>query len=268
MFRVLTDDEVLDYCSQVPLALALERLTELRILRSLKFAPPILDLGSGDGIFAKQVFAPGKVELAVDPSSLETRFAARSRNCYTLICRSTGDNLPFQSGSVTTVFSNSVLEHIQDLDSVLHEVHRVLIPTGQLIATVPTDRFERYSLISLGLASLGLRRLEALYRRFYNRFWKHYHAYSVTEWEARFRDSGFELVSFVTYGTRLSTALNDLLAPFGITSKLRRINGSSWVVSQRFRRGYLKPISPLLRRAVNRPVSGDALVCLVLRALP
>jgi len=268
MFSDLTSDEVLDYCSEVPLALALERLTELRILRSLKFAPPILDLGSGDGIFARHVFTHDHVELAVDPSSAETEFATRSGHNYGLMCRSRGDNLPFKSKSVTTVFSNSVLEHIQDLDEVLRDVHRVLVPSGQFVATVPTDRFERYSLISLGLAFLRLRRLEVRYRCFYNRFWKHYHAYSVSEWEARFRNHGFEIVSSITYGTGLSTALNDLLAPFGLISKLRRVNNSPWVVSKRFRRGYLRPFSPLLRRSVNRGVSGDALVCLVLKAIP
>jgi len=266
MFSDLTNDEVLDYCSEVPLALALERLTELRILRSIEFTPPILDLGSGDGIFARHAFTHGHVELAIDPSSAETEFAVRSGHIYGLMCRSRGDNLPFKSKSVATVFSNSVLEHIRDLDDVLRDVHRVLIPSGQFIATVPTDRFERYSLISLGLAFLRLRRIEVRYRRFYNRFWKHYHAYSVPEWETRFRDNGFEIVSLITYGTRLSTAFNDLLAPFGLTSKLRRVNNSPWVVSERFRRGYLKPFALLLRRAVNRGVSGDALVCLVLKA--
>jgi SAM-dependent methyltransferase len=267
MYSDLTNDEVLDYCSQVPLALALERLTELRILRSLKFARPILDLGSGDGIFARQLFTHNEIELAVDPSSSETEFAAVYGHNYKLMCRSMGGNLPFRSDSVTTVFSNSVLEHIPDLDAVLRDVHRVLIPNGQFVATVPTDQFERYSLISLGLAFLRLRRLEIQYRRFYNSFWRHYHAYSVPEWEARFRVNGFEIVSSITYGTRLSTALNDLLAPFGIISKLRRVMNSPWVVSTPFRRRYLSPFSPLLRRAVNRPVSGDALVCLVLRAI-
>lgn len=267
MFKDLTDDEVLDYCSQVPLALALERLTELRILRSLAFVPPILDLGSGDGIFARQVFTHGEIELAVDPSSSETEFAALHGHNYKLICRSMGGDLPFRSDSVTTVFSNSVLEHIPDLDAVLRDVHRVLMPGGQFIATVPTDQFERYSLISLGLAFLRLRRLDVRFRRFYNSFWRHYHAYSLPEWEARFKVNGFELVSSITYGTRLSTALNDLLAPFGIVSKLRRVSNSPWVVSKPFRRGYLSPFAPLLRRAVNRPVSGDALVCLVLRAM-
>ena len=266
MFSELTNDEILDYCSEVPLALALERLTELRILRSLDFAPPILDLGSGDGIFAKHVFKHSAIELGVDPSLSETEFAARSGHNYLLMCRSSGGNLPFKSNSVTTVFSNSVLEHIPDLDAVLRDVHRVLTPTGRLIATVPTDQFERYSLVSLGLKSLRLRRLEIKYRRYYNKFWKHYHAYSIPEWEARFRDNGFELVGSVSYGTRGSTAANDLLAPFGVISKMRRLGGARWVLSKRLRLVALRPFAPLLRRVVNGPVSGDALICLVLRA--
>ncbi|NGZ59859.1 MAG: hypothetical protein CV081_05080 [Nitrospira sp. LK265] len=46
--------------------------------------------------------------------------------------RSTADHLPAETGKVDFVFSSNALEHIERLEVVMHEVHRVLIPGGVL----------------------------------------------------------------------------------------------------------------------------------------
>lgn len=265
MFSPLSDDEILAYCSEVPLALALERLIEIRILRSLKFTSPILDLGSGDGIFARHTFRGSEIEVAIDPSSSEISFASRSEHNYSLLCRSSGGDLPIRDRSISTVFSNSVLEHIADIDSVLREVNRVLKSDGVFIVTVPTDYFEQYSIISTILSFLRLQKLDHQYRKLYNQFWKHRHTYPIREWEARMNANKFRVIDSIGYGTRVSTAVNDLIAPFGIFGKLRRLRGAPWTRSRSMRRVLIRPLIPLIRKTVNGQVSGQALVCLVLK---
>jgi len=43
------------------------------------------------------------------------------------------------AGSVQTVLSNSVLEHIPHVDGALHAIARLLRPGGWLVATMPTE---------------------------------------------------------------------------------------------------------------------------------
>jgi SAM-dependent methyltransferase len=45
--------------------------------------------------------------------------------------------LPFADGSIDRIYCRHVLEHIQDLSSLMGEIHRVLKPSGTLIIEVP-----------------------------------------------------------------------------------------------------------------------------------
>ena len=57
--------------------------------------------------------------------------------------------LPFPSGAFATVVSNSVFEHIPDLDGALGECRRVLAPRGRLLLTAPSHAFGRMLLVTL-----------------------------------------------------------------------------------------------------------------------
>jgi len=62
---------------------------------------------------------------------------AAARGKYPLTVQSSGDKMPFEDASFQTVISNSVLEHIPDLDAVLLETARVLKPGGMFIFASP-----------------------------------------------------------------------------------------------------------------------------------
>jgi ubiquinone/menaquinone biosynthesis C-methylase UbiE len=64
--------------------------------------------------------------------------------------------MPFKDECMATVISNSAMEHMPPLDSVLAEIHRVLRPGGSLCMTVPTDKFDRYPVVYRLLAGSGL----------------------------------------------------------------------------------------------------------------
>jgi SAM-dependent methyltransferase len=48
-----------------------------------------------------------------------------------------GKSLPFESERFDVVFSSEVFEHVENLDEMIKELHRVLKPGGKLLVTVP-----------------------------------------------------------------------------------------------------------------------------------
>ena len=162
--------------------------------------PPgrVLDLGSGDGLLTRLVArAAGWTEMVgIDPDPLVCRLAARSGIYGTLHCAS-AERIPEPDDSVDVVFSNSVLEHIGDLDQVLREVGRVLREGGELIATVPGPGFHqalRGPLVPWHSRARYLDELDA--RLAHRRYW------SVGEWVDHLQRAGMELVGAEQYLTR------------------------------------------------------------------
>ena len=97
-----------------------------------KTAKRVLEFGAGDGIFIKK-FQDEKIAVeGVEPDPalrglLETSFA----------CRTYPDVRQLDSESVDFIYSVNVLEHIEDLDSEVLELRRVLRREGSLFVFVP-----------------------------------------------------------------------------------------------------------------------------------
>lgn len=102
-----------------------------------------LDLGCGDGILTDILFERmGRKPrlVGIDPDPLETA-AARKYDFYERIHTVPGDAIPEADATFDYVISNSVLEHIPDLEPVIREVGRVLKPGGRFYYTVPCPGF-------------------------------------------------------------------------------------------------------------------------------
>ena len=101
-----------------------------------------LDLGCGDGHLMKVILdAVGSRDLVgLDLDPAETAIA-RARNIYREVVTAPADQMPFPDHGFDYVFSNSVLEHIENIDGVLREVARVLRPNGCFLFTVPGPDF-------------------------------------------------------------------------------------------------------------------------------
>ena len=102
-----------------------------------------LDLGCGDGILTDILFKRiGRIPrlVGIDPDPKETD-AAASHDFYERIHTVPGNAIPEQDATFDYVISNSVLEHIPDLEPVITEVGRVLKPGGKFFFTVPCPGF-------------------------------------------------------------------------------------------------------------------------------
>lgn len=238
-----------NYLNNAPVALAIERALECQILSSRRFARPILDAGCGDGLFASILFDE-PVDTGIDRQPQELKIAQYRAMYRELICCS-ADQVPRQSGFYKTILANSTLEHIKESDRTLREWYRLLDDEGRLYVTVPTEKFQQYTWIAQLLAWSGLQGFSAKYQRCFNRFWKHYHCYSIEEWRQRFKSSGFDIVQTHTYASKRICLLNDFMLIFAVPSKWIKCVWGRWVLSPRLRRILLVPLYGMIKTMID-----------------
>ena len=244
------NEDVLErYLSLAPIPLAFERFIEARIHQRHGFRRPILDIGCGEGLFAKVVFGE-KIDAGIDPNPRELA-RARVLDAYEEVIECTGDAINKPDGRYNTAFSNSVLEHILDIEPVFREVHRLLARGGKFYVTVPSHRFDEYSVLNQTLCAVGLRELAGRYRSFFNRFWCHYHYYTPEGWSALARRTGFTVTEIHTYGTKRICLLNDFLVPFSLVSFAIKKLTNRWVLFPGLRRLVMMPVAMAAHRVLE-----------------
>jgi SAM-dependent methyltransferase len=121
-------------------SLGLWRAAEVAALREFQFEHPVLDLGCGDGLITSLVLS--QVEIGLDPDKKVLERAAR-RGIYDRFEPVCAETMQLPAGSIATVVSNSVFEHLPMLDDVLECIAQVLRPGGRLVFTVPTEAFSK-----------------------------------------------------------------------------------------------------------------------------
>jgi SAM-dependent methyltransferase len=185
------DDLLWRHLKDLPAFRALLRATEARFYQDIELPEPCLDLGCGDAHFASVAFSH-LLAAGIDPWWLPLR-EARRRTAYRVLAQADGAALPFASGHFASAVSNSVLEHIPDLDPVLADLARVLRPGAPFIFCVPSEHFLEFLSISGGLRRLGLKSAAGAYESFFNRISRHHHCDSPHTWNERLIRAGFEI---------------------------------------------------------------------------
>jgi len=111
----------------------------------------VLDLGCAGGFMAEALDDRGALVTGIDPAK-ESIAAARAHAQGRTITYDVGvgEALPYSDGTFDTVVCVDVLEHVQDVDGVLKEVHRVLKPGGMfLFDTINRNVLARVAAITL-----------------------------------------------------------------------------------------------------------------------
>jgi SAM-dependent methyltransferase len=191
------------------------RAAEIAALREQVYEAPVLDLGCGDGFITSQVLS--QVEIGLDPDQAALERAA-NLGIYQRFEGSAAEAAHIPPGSIATVISNSVLEHIPRLDDTLQAIACTLLPGGRLIFTAPTEVF------SLWLLLPGHR-----YAAMRNRHFVHLNLWSLEEWQNRLNQAGFEIEQVRPYIRRNWVTTWDLLELLQmIQIRNRRIAGIFW----------------------------------------
>ncbi len=220
------------HLKDLPAFRALLRAVEARFYRRLlPLAEPVLDVGCGDGHFASVAF-PRPLIAGLDPAAKALE-EARQRGAYRLSVQALGDALPYADGFFATVVSNSVLEHIPDVEAVLSEIGRVLQPGGRFIFCVPGDHFTELLFFPQLFRRLHLEGMARVYERYFNRISRHHHCDGETVWRARLAEAGLQLdEAFYYFSARANHAL-DLGHYFGAPSLICKKLFGRWILVPR-----------------------------------
>jgi SAM-dependent methyltransferase len=190
-------DHLWPQISEVPYFRGLLRAVEARFYDEIELPSPTLDLGCGDGHFASNTFSR-KLEIGSDPWWTPL-IEAGQRHVYHGLVQSDGAAQPFPDSYFASAISNSVLEHIPQIDAVLRETARLLKPGAPFIFCVPNHQFLPTLSIGRGLNKMGMKKLGDTYRSFFNRISRHYHCDDPIIWKSRLQNSGFQIEKWWHY---------------------------------------------------------------------
>lgn len=223
------DDLLWKHLETVPAFRALLRSIEARFYQNIDLPEPILDVGCGDGHFASLTFDQ-PLWAGIDPWWGPLKKANESA-AYNCVIQSLGNQLPFPSNYFGSVISNSVLEHIPDIQPVLSDVSRVMRPGGKLVITVPSHHFTEYLGGAQLLEKLGLIHLADAYRRMFNQIARHAHTDSPERWAHRLTEAGFEIHQWQYYFSEQALHTLELGHIQGLPSALIHFLTGHWILA-------------------------------------
>jgi SAM-dependent methyltransferase len=206
----------------------LVRAAECELMSKETFARPLLDIGSGDGSFARALFDE-PVDVGID-NSRPQMIRSMPENIYRHLVQSHGDRLPFKDGVFGTAFSNSTLEHTPDPAAILADMCRVLRPGGVAIITVPSEYFPQFLLGTTLLMGLHLRKGADAYGRFMNRVSRHVHIQPPAVWRGWIEDAGMVVDEWRYYFSHRDTMLLDVAHYVSLPSIVTRAALGRWVL--------------------------------------
>jgi len=166
---------------------------------------PIMDLGCGKGAAAEALFEK-KIDYGLD-NNITALEQAKKRGIYKRMVHADTKKIPLKNGSINLVFSNCVIEHIEDLDTTLKEVSRVLAQNGLFIFTTPSHCFRKYSVFS----RCHLGKFAKIYGKLRDKKYAHHHSHSLKEWSSILEKFGFEVIEGYYYIDKETLELWDFL---------------------------------------------------------
>ena len=159
------------------------RAPEVAIWKSIRPKRPVLNIGCAEGKFDAFLFNNIDIEVAIDNDKKAIKGAKKS-GLYKKAILASADKMPFKSNTFSSVIANSTFEHIRNDKKAVKEASRVLITNGDLILTVPTDRFVKF-MKSNGVVGKRFRK--------YNKRVSHLHYRSLKEWKEIFNKNDLKL---------------------------------------------------------------------------
>jgi len=205
----------------LPYFRALIRAVESAYYQTFDLPAPILDLGCGDGHFSSLTF-DHKIDVGLDPWTGPIHESGR-RGCYRLLVQANGSQAPFPDKYFASAFSNSVLEHIPHIETVLADTARVLISGAPFYFCVPNENY---------LTELSISRwLGKGYTEWFRRISRVVHADGPQVWQARLEQAGFRLERWWHYFSPSAMRVLEWGHYFGLPSLAARKLTGRWVIA-------------------------------------
>jgi len=235
---------------ELPAFRALLRAVEVDFYADLPMTAPVLDLGCGDGHFATVAF-DHKLDVGLDPWAKPLR-EARTHGAYRILTHADGARMPFSDAHFATIVSNSVLEHIPNVEPVVREVARVLRPGGAFYFCVPGPNFRQFLSVARALDALRLHGLAEAYRRLFDRITRHHYYNAPAEWTERLSRAGLHVERWWSYFSPAALAALEWGHPLGLPCVLAKKLTGHWLLVPK--RWNLALTAALLRRYYEEPL--------------
>jgi SAM-dependent methyltransferase len=225
----------------LPYFRAMLRAIEAAFYQGIDLPAPTLDLGCGDGHFASLTFAH-PLDIGLDPWTGPIQ-EAKQYQVYKALVQANGADMPFPQAFFGSAVSNSVLEHIPNIEEVLKETGRVLKPGAVFVFCSPNHNFLPSLSVGRGLDKLKLRKLANRYRAFFNRISRHHHCDSPEVWQNRLEQAGFTLEKHWSYFPPEAIRLFEWGHYLGLPSLIwRRLTGRWNLVKARWNFALIEPL--------------------------
>jgi SAM-dependent methyltransferase len=232
------------YYPYTPTALSIKECVRLRALRDVQCPSPVLDVGCGDGLFARLAFSGAEV-WGIDIDGNEGRRAQASRAySHVLLADVTRARLP--EGFFGSCVANCSLEHIPDLDAALKTILRSLQPGASVFAFVPNREWAAHLFSARVLKKLGLETFSRSLQEAIDETFRHEHLHDGEGWRALFKRAGFEVDRVDPVGSTASTmAFEAFLLPSLGGLLVKKLTGR-WTLAPALRKWGAVPVYALV----------------------
>jgi SAM-dependent methyltransferase/4-amino-4-deoxy-L-arabinose transferase-like glycosyltransferase len=149
---------------------------------------------------------------------------------YEMPLQAMGDHMPFPDHSFASALSNSVLEHIPDIQPVLNEIGRVLQPGAPFVITVPSHLFSEYLGGAAFFNRLGLDGMADRYRKLFNHISRHAHTDPPEVWAERLAKAGLQIERWQYYFSREALRTLEIGHAQGVPSAITHALTGHWII--------------------------------------
>jgi 2-polyprenyl-3-methyl-5-hydroxy-6-metoxy-1,4-benzoquinol methylase len=228
------------YFPYVPTALAIKECIRLAALRPYHCDGPILDVGCGDGLFARLAYGNAEV-WGIDINADEGRLA-QATQVYSQIVLADITRAFLPPGFFTTCIANCSLEHVPRIDAALRNILGSLKPGGRAFLFVPNRDWAAYLLSVRVLSALGAPSLGRRIQKAVDEVFKHEHLYDEAGWRRLVEAAGFAVDEIVPVGSTASTVAFELFLVPSLAGLLNKTLTTRWTNFPQARRRMAGPV--------------------------
>jgi SAM-dependent methyltransferase len=228
------------YFPFAPTALCIKECARLTSLREYTCKGPILDVGCGDGLFAKVAYA-GEEVWGIDIDANEGRLAQASR-AYSQIILGDITQAKLAEDFFETCIANCSLEHVPDIDGALKNILKSLKPGGRALLFVPNREWAEWFISTRAMRALKANVVGDMIERSINRIFKHHHIYDEAGWRRIMENAGFEVEAVDPVGSTGSTVAFELFLVPSLLGLVNKKLTTRWTNFPPFRKA-LAPIA-------------------------
>jgi len=246
----ITLEDFKRYFPHTPAALCIKECARLSVMRRYPCPGPVLDVGCGDGLFARMAFDDVDV-WGIDIDAAEGRWAAASK-AYTQVILGDVTQVTLPEAFFATCVANCSLEHVPRIDLALKNILRSLRPGGLAYLFVPSAGWARHLTSARVLTELGAPVLGARIESSIDQVFKHHHLYDAPGWRRVVEQSGLEVVEIEpVLSTATTVAFEAFLLP-SLAGLLNKRLTTRWTNFPSARKLFARPVYEAIRAIMDR----------------